>query len=294
MLCTVSSQGLDNPGENELVLLVKSPKNLCRRVLLNFKDAFNLGKIIACSNQKGGVGKTTTAVNLSAALGLLGKKVLLVDLDPQSNATSGVGVDKRSAKFSVYDILTGRAPAENAVIKTEFQNLFIIPSSISLVGAEIELVSAVRRESLLRTALGGIRDSFDYIFIDCPPSLGLITLNGLNAAEGVLIPLQCEYYALEGLSQLINTIRQVKEHYNPALDIEGILFTMFDGRLLLTNQVVSEVKKHFPKKIYKTIIPKNVKLSEAPSYGMPVCYYDRRSKGSESYLDLAKEYLNRQ
>ena len=253
-----------------------------------------MGKIIACTNQKGGVGKTTTAVNLAASLGVLGQRALLVDLDPQSNSTSALGIDKTNDYRSVYEVLLGSATPAQAVYQTGFQNLFILPSSLNLAGAEIELVSMERRESRLRQALGALRESFDFIIIDCPPSLGLLTLNGLNAADTYLIPLQCEFFALEGLSQLINTVRQVKTRFNPTLDLEGILFTMYDGRLLLTHQVVSEIKKHFPKKIYKNIIPRNVKLSEAPSYGQPAYYYDKNSKGAQAYCEFAGELLARQ
>ena len=253
-----------------------------------------MGKIIACTNQKGGVGKTTTAINLAASLGLLGHRTLLVDLDPQANSTSGAGLDKSLSFKSVYEVLLGSAKPAEAVYKTNFENLYILPASMSLAGAEIELVNIEKRESRLRQALGGLRENFDFIIIDCPPSLGLLTLNGLNAADTIIIPLQCEFFALEGLSQLINTVRQVKSHFNPTLELEGILFTMYDGRLLLTNQVVAEIKKHFPKKIYKNIIPRNVKLSEAPSFGMPAYYYDKGSKGAQAYIEFATELLSKQ
>ena len=250
-----------------------------------------MGKIITIANQKGGVGKTTTAVNLAAAVGAAGKKVLLADIDPQGNATSGLGIEKRSVGVSVYDLIIGNAKAADAVVHTPFRNVDVLPSNIQLAGAEIELVELQNRENRLKYALSQLRDGYDYIFIDCPPSLGLITLNGLTACDTVLVPIQCEYYALEGLSQLIATIRQIKRLYNPQLEIEGVLLTMYDARLNLTVQVVDEVKKFFPQKVYKSVIPRNVRISEAPSYGQPILYYDRASKGSTAYDDLAKELI---
>lgn len=250
-----------------------------------------MGKIITIANQKGGVGKTTTAVNLAAAVGAAGKKVLLADIDPQGNATSGLGIEKRSVSVSVYDLIIGNAKAADAVVHTPFRNVDVLPSNIQLAGAEIELVELQNRENRLKYALSQLRDGYDYIFIDCPPSLGLITLNGLTACDTVLVPIQCEYYALEGLSQLIATIRQIKRLYNPQLEIEGVLLTMFDARLNLTVQVVDEVKKFFPQKVYKSVIPRNVRISEAPSYGQPILYYDRASKGSTAYDELAKELI---
>lgn len=250
-----------------------------------------MAKIVAVANQKGGVGKTTSAVNLAAAVGKLGKKVLLIDADPQGNATSGFGVDKKSVSLSTYDMLMSPQSAKDCVLKTAFKNVDIIPSNISLAGAELELVSAERRESRFTAAAAALCDNYDFIFIDCPPSLGLITLNSLSAADSVIVPIQCEFYALEGLSQLMATVRQVKRLYNPSLDIEGVLLTMFDGRLNLTQQVVGEVKKFFPQKVYKSFIPRTVRLSEAPSFGEPIIYYDPKSKGSESYISLAKEFL---
>lgn len=250
-----------------------------------------MGKIIAVANQKGGVGKTTTCVNLAAALGSKRLKVLLVDTDPQGNATSGVGINKREVKASSYSIMIGEEKAENAIIKTEFKNVDIICSTIELAGAEIELVDLENRDSRLKRALAPVRDKYDYIIIDCPPSLGLITLNGLTAGDTVLVPLQCEFYALEGVSQLMATIRQVKRLYNPQIELEGVLLTMFDARLNLTLQVVDEVKKFFPQKVYKTVIPRNVRLSEAPSHGEPVLYYDKASKGTKAYDDLAREIM---
>ncbi len=252
-----------------------------------------MGKIISCVNQKGGVGKTTTAVNLSAGLGMKGKKVLLIDADPQGNSTSGLGISKRNVAASSYDLLTGRVSAEQTVRKTEFKNVDIIPASMDLAGAEIELTSIQRREAQLKLALSLLRDKYDFILIDCPPSLGLITLNALNASDTLLVPLQCEYFALEGLSQLMATVRQVKRLYNPSLELEGVLLTMYDGRLNLTHQVVAEIKNHFADKLYKTVIPRSVRLSEAPSYGMPIQYYDKRSKGALAYNDLAAEFVKR-
>lgn len=250
-----------------------------------------MSKIVAIVNQKGGVGKTTTAVNLTAAVGLKGKKVLLIDMDPQGNSTSGLGVAKKSLEYISYDFLLGNCRAEECVVKTEFENVSLIPSGMDLAGAEIELASIEKRESKLKTALAPVRDSYDFIFIDCPPSLGLVTLNVICAADTLIVPIQCEFYALEGLSQLMATVRTVKRLYNPYVDIEGVLLTMYDSRLNLTQQVVDEVKKCFPKKVYKTAIPRNVRLSEAPGFGMPVMYYDKSSKGAKAYNDLAKEFL---
>lgn len=252
-----------------------------------------MGKIIAIVNQKGGVGKTTTAVNLAAGVGMAGKKVLLVDTDPQGNSTSGNGINKKQVKTTSYELLVGTGKTEDAVIKTEYKNLDVIPSSMNLAAAEVDLIDVEHRESQLKMALAEQREKYDYIFIDCPPSLGLITINALNACDTVLVPIQCEYYALEGLSQLMASVRQIKRLYNPTLEIEGIVLTMFDGRLNLTTQVVSEIKKYFADKLYKTVIPRAVRLSEAPSYGMPIQYYDRRSKGAQAYDDLAKEFLKR-
>ena len=252
-----------------------------------------LGKIVSIVNQKGGVGKTTTAVNLAAGVGLAGKKVLLIDADPQGNSTSGYGISKKDAVATSYELLIGTARVENAIVKTKFKNVDVIPASMNLAAAEVDLIEVEHRESALKTAISTVREKYDYIFIDCPPSLGLITINALNAGDTVLVPIQCEYYALEGLSQLMASVRQVKRLYNPTLEIEGIVLTMFDGRLNLTQQVVAEIKKFFANKLYKTAIPRGVRLSEAPSYGCPIQYYDKRSKGSVAYNDLAKEFLKR-
>ncbi len=248
---------------------------------------------ISLANQKGGVGKTTSAVNCAAAVGALGKRVLLVDLDPQGNATSGVGVQRKKVKISSYDLMIGRAKASEAVIDTGFKNLFVIPSQISLAGAEFELIDEDGRELLLKNALSDVADDFDYIFIDCPPSLGILSINALAASNGVIIPMQCEFYSLEGLSQLMLSIKQVKKLYNPTLEITGILITMFNGRLNLSLQVLDELKKYYADKLFKTGVVRNVKLSEAPSYGEPIIYYDKHSKGAQAYIDIADEIIDR-
>ena len=250
-----------------------------------------MGKIIAITNQKGGVGKTTTAVNLTAALGAKGKKVLLIDVDPQGNATSGLGINKREIQRSAYDVLLGNAKAREAILSTPFQNVDILPGSMDLAAAEIEMVELPERNLRLKQATIALKGDYDFILIDCPPSLGIITLNALTACDTILVPIQCEYYALEGLSQRIATVRQVKRLYNPRIEIEGVLLTMFDGRLNLTLQVMEEVKRFFPQKVYATTIPRNVRLSEAPSFGQPVMYFDRSSKGAGAYDSLAQEVL---
>lgn len=250
-----------------------------------------MGKTIAIANQKGGVAKTTTAVNLSAWLSLMGQKVLLIDIDPQGNATTGVGIDKETLECCIYDVMINNTPAKDVVIPSTVENLDLVPATIDLAGAEIELVAVEEREHVLKKALVEIKDKYDYIFIDCPPSLGLLTLNALTAADSLLIPIQCEFYALEGLGQLLNTFRMVQQNLNSDLELEGVLLTMFDGRTNLSIQVVDEVKKYFKGKVYRSIVPRNIRLSEAPSHGKPVMVYDRRSRGSEVYHELAKEVL---
>jgi chromosome partitioning protein len=250
-----------------------------------------MGKIIAIANQKGGVGKTTTSVNLAASLGVLEKKVLLIDADPQANATSGLGIDVESVEVGTYQLLEHSASAKDAIVKTQSPNLDIIPSHIDLVAIEIELVDVEQREYMLKKALVEIKNDYDFIIIDCAPSLGLLTLNALTAADSVLIPIQCEYFALEGLGKLLNTIKSVQKIHNAELDIEGLLLTMYDSRLRLSNQVVDEVKKHFSEMVFKTIIQRNVRLSEAPSYGESIITYDADSKGANNYLSLAEELI---
>lgn len=250
-----------------------------------------MAKIIAVANQKGGVGKTTTAVNLSACLAAKNKKVLLIDIDPQGNSTSGLGIDKNTVGLSIYDVIINETNIEDTLVKTKLENLVLCPSNINLAGAEVELVSVISRETRLKTALENIRNDFDYIMIDCPPSLGLLTINSLTAADTILVPIQCEYYALEGLSQLMNTVKLVQKHLNRNLNVEGVVLTMFDARTNLSIQVVDEVKKYFGNKVYRTIIPRNVRLSEAPSYGLPIILYDPKSKGAECYMDLAEEVI---
>lgn len=249
-----------------------------------------MGKVISIANQKGGVGKTTTSINLSTILAKRGKKVLLIDADPQGNGTSGLGIDKEQ-KFSVYDVLIEDIEIENTLQKTQVKNLDVCPSNINLAGAEVQLVGMEEREYRLKKKIENIKDKYDYIIIDCPPSLGLVTLNSFTASDSVLIPVQCEYYALEGLGQLLNTIELVKKHMNKDIKVEGALLTMYDARTNLSNQVVKEVKRYFEDKVYKNVIPRNVKLSEAPSYGMPITLYDPKSKGAKSYEKFAKEFL---
>ena len=250
-----------------------------------------MGKIIAIANQKGGVGKTTTSLNLAASLGVLEKKVLLIDADPQANATSGLGFDLDEIEAGTYEVLEHQVLASAAILQSESPNLDVMPAHLDLVAAEIEIVDYENREYMLKTALNEIKDQYDYIIIDCAPSLGLITLNALTAADSVIIPIQCEYFALEGLGKLLNTIKGIQQHHNKELDIEGLLLTMYDSRLRLSNQVLDEVNNHFPQMVFKTIITRNVRLSEAPSFGETIIQYDAASKGAENYLNLAREFL---
>ncbi|NDI36938.1 ParA family protein [Chengkuizengella sediminis] len=251
-----------------------------------------MSKIIAITNQKGGVGKTTTSINLGASLATLGKKVLLVDIDPQGNTTSGVGINKADVVHCIYDVIINDVHPKDAICNSEIDNLDILPATIQLAGAEIELVPTISREIRLKKSIQLVKHLYDYVLIDCPPSLGILTVNSLTAADSVIIPIQCEYYALEGLSQLLNTVRLVQKHLNTNLQIEGVLLTMLDARTNLGIQVIEEVKKYFQEKVYQTIIPRNVRLSEAPSHGKPIITYDAKSKGAEVYLELAKEVIS--
>lgn len=252
-----------------------------------------MAKIISFANQKGGVGKTTSAINIAAAIGLKGKKTLLLDCDPQGNASSGVGIRRNRIGATTYNILIGRARAEDAIIKTEYKNLSVLPSSMPLAAAELELADLEDRAFRLKNALESVKNDYDYIFIDCPPSLGMLTINALTASDGVIVPMQCEYFSLEGLTQILSTVKQVKRLYNPDLSLVGILITMHNGRLNLSVQVLDELKKHYADKLFSTPISRNVRLSEAPSFGMPIQYYDKYSKGSSAYDDIAAELLER-
>ena len=252
-----------------------------------------MAQVIAFTNQKGGVGKTTSAINTAAALGILGKRTLLIDSDPQGNASSGVGVRKSQLSSTTYDVLIGRCPASAAIQHTEFKNLDIMPSTMDLAGAEFELADIEKRETRLKTVLSEVADNYDVIIIDCPPSLGMLTVNALTAADGAVIPMQCEYFSLEGLSQMMMTIKQIKKLYNPKLSLTGILVTMYNGRLNLSLQVIDEIKKYYAGKLFKTTIARNVRLSEAPSFGQPIQYYDKHAKGTEAYNQVAKELLDR-
>ena len=252
-----------------------------------------MGKIISLANQKGGVGKTTTTINLSAYLAVMGKKVLIVDLDPQGNASSGVGVDKNQELKTIYNVIDGECSVREAIVKTPIKNLDIIPATVDLAGAEIDLVQMSSREKILKNILGRVQSDYDYIMIDCPPSLGLLTVNALTASNSVIIPIQCHFYALEGLSQLMNTVRLIKQHLNPALTVEGVVLTMKDNRSNLVAEVSGEISKFFGKKVYQTCIPNNIRLAEAPSYGEPIVAYDFTSKGGEAYYNLAIELLER-
>lgn len=252
-----------------------------------------MGKIISLANQKGGVGKTTTTINLAASLAVLEQKVLIIDADPQANSTSGLGFDVKNVQSSIYECIIDEVDAEKVILKTEIENLDIIPSHIDLVGAEIEMLNLPNREKILKNAIEKLKDIYDFIFIDCSPSLGLITVNALTASDSIIIPVQCEYFALEGLGKLLNTIKIIQNRLNPELDIEGFLLTMYDGRLNLSNQVYEEVKRHFQEMVFDTVIQRNVKLSEAPSYGKPVVLYDASSKGAINHMNLAREILQR-
>ena len=272
--------------------LIRIFDSIVVNILQSRKAGASLGRIIAIANQKGGVGKTTTSVNLSACLAHLGKKVLLIDADPQGNATSGVGINKGEVKYCIYNILIDDVDVKDVLLSTKVENLDVIPATISLAGAEIELVSTISREVRMKHAIEKTKEMYDYVIIDCPPSLGLLTINALTASDAIIIPVQCEYYALEGLSQLLSTIRLVQKHLNEDLMIDGVLLTMFDARTNLGIQVIEEVKKYFQDKVYKTIIPRNVRLSEAPSHGEPVIIYDPKSRGADAYLELAKEVVH--
>ena len=255
-----------------------------------------MAKVISFANQKGGVGKTTSAINIAASLGVLGHKVLIIDLDPQGNTTSGLGVAKKQLKVTTKDVLTGEATAKDALIETEFNNLWLIPTNISLASAEYELYDLCENDELpyrMKKVLEPIRDDFDYIIVDCPPSLGMLTINSFTASDGIIVPMQCEFYALEGLSQLMVTIKGIKQRYNPDLTVTGILITMYNGRLLLSMQVISELRKHYEDKLFDTNISRNVKLTEAPGFGKPVYYYDKNAKGAKEYLDVAKQLSDR-
>lgn len=252
-----------------------------------------MSAVIALANQKGGVGKTTSAVNIAAALGAFGKKILLIDIDPQGNSSSGVGINKKNMKLTTYDVLIGRASADSVITQTKFKNLWVMPTNIDLAGAEFELINSEVREYRLKDAVSTIKDQFDYVIIDCPPSLGMLTINALAAADGVIIPMQLEYFALEGLSQLLITIKQVRKLYNPTISITGILVTMYNGRLNLSQQVMDELKQYYADKLFSTAISRNVRLSEAPSYGEPILYFDKYSKGTQQYDEVAKEIIER-
>ena len=253
-----------------------------------------MGRVIAIANQKGGVGKTTTAINLAAALAEKNKQVLLIDIDPQGNATSGVGLEKEQLEYTIYDLILGEAPIQDCIEFTEFENLYLIPSNVDLAAAEIELIGIQNKEYIIKKEVDKVKEKYGFILIDCPPSLNLLTINAMTTADTVLVPIQCEYYALEGLSQLIHTINLVRERLNPYLDIEGIVFTMFDARTNLSLQVVENVRANVKQKVYSTIIPRNVRLAEAPSHGYPITIYDTKSAGAESYRALAEEVINRE
>lgn len=252
-----------------------------------------MGKIISFANQKGGVGKTTSCVNIASSLGVLGHKVLIIDLDPQGNTTSGVGISKRGLKASTRELLNGEIPVRDIIIETPYENLYVIPTNTTLANAEFDLLDFEESESRMKAALSEVKDEFDYILIDCPPSLGMLTINAFTASDGIIVPMQCEFYALEGLSQLMITINKIKRLYNPDLTVTGILITMYNSRLLLSLQVISELKKHYEDKIFETKISRNVKLTEAPGFGRPAYYHDKHSKGAKEYIEVAKELVTR-
>lgn len=252
-----------------------------------------MGKIISFANQKGGVGKTTSCVNIASSLGVLGHKVLIIDLDPQGNTTSGVGISKRGLKASTRELLNGEIPVRDIIVETPYENLYVIPTNTTLANAEFDLLDFEESESRMKAALSEIKDEFDYILIDCPPSLGMLTINAFTASDGIIVPMQCEFYALEGLSQLMITINKIKRLYNPDLTVTGILITMYNSRLLLSLQVISELKKHYEDKIFETKISRNVKLTEAPGFGRPAYYHDKHSKGAKEYIEVAKELVTR-
>ena len=252
-----------------------------------------MGRIIAVANQKGGVGKTTTTINLSACLAEAGQKVLVIDVDPQGNTTSGLGIDKNDTENTVYELMLGEAEVEQCIYKSVMEDLDVIPSNVNLAGAEIDLIDIEDREYVLRNIVNGLKDRYDFILLDCPPSLSMLTVNAMTAANTVLVPIQCEYYALEGLSQLIHTVNLVRERLNPTLDLEGVVFTMYDARTNLSLQVVENVKNNISQRLFNTVIPRNIRLAEAPSYGLPISIYDPKSAGAEAYMNLAEELINR-